>query len=166
MVAKLFQIRQTRLGLMVLACGAIATLGMGIMPSAQAGTIIINGQQRTRQSGIVVDLERSSIHTGFGDRHHVPIRIGGSQTTVRVIQGYPSSYYGRPAQVIRDTTLVRPTVINSQIINSTLIDPVIINSDHTTRYRYREPRRISIPMTSDLPNCIELGNLERACYRY
>lgn len=166
MVAQLFPLRQIRLASMVLACGAIATLGAGMMPSARAGTIIINGQQRTSQGGIVVDLERSYIHTRFGDRYRVPIRISEPRTTVRVIQRYPSSHYGRPSQVILDSTLVNPTIIDSQIINSTLIDPVIIDTERTTRYRYREPRRISIPMNSDLPNCIELDNLQRACYRY
>ncbi|MGJ3250179.1 MAG: hypothetical protein ACFE0J_03450 [Elainellaceae cyanobacterium] len=155
--------RRFRSGLALLA---FAT-GMGLFATLPAtAEVVISGQSQVAGRGIYVDLERNPhSHIRYGDR--VPtVRISEPGTTIRVIRRSPYSRYNRPSRVIIDSTLVNPVVVDSTIIDSTLVNPVIVESDRYGRYRHREPRRISIPMSSDLENCIELGNLQRACYRY
>jgi hypothetical protein len=48
-------------------------------------------------------------------------------------------------QVIRNSTLINPTVINSRITDSVLIDPVIVNSPGYPRRVFRQPPAIYNP---------------------
>ncbi|MGJ3247326.1 MAG: hypothetical protein ACFE0I_14795 [Elainellaceae cyanobacterium] len=162
MVPTIIPTRRFCSGLVLLA---FAT-GMGLFAAspAKAGGVI-SGQSQISGRGIYVDLERNP-HHHIRYEHRPTVRISEPGTTIRVIRRSPYSRYERPSRVIIDSTLVNPVVVDSTIIDSTLVNPVIVESDRYGRYRYREPRRISIPMSSDLENCIELGNLQRACYRY
>jgi hypothetical protein len=45
-------------------------------------------------------------------------------------------------QVIRNSTLINPTVINSRITDSVLVDPVIVNSPGYPRRVFRQPPAI------------------------
>jgi hypothetical protein len=177
MLAQLFHRRPLLSNFALLSVMAIATFLSGTAEPAYANRTVVSGQLSVSSGNFSINLGTPrSVHPYYYDRYGRPIHRHQPRTTVRVIQRTPSVFYDtsrtRPSQVIVDSTLVNPVIVDSQIIDSTLINPTIVNSDrYSDRYYYDSQgrrlgtRRISIPMQSDLQNCVELGNLQRACYR-
>lgn len=61
-------------------------------------------------------------------------------------ESFPSERAIRSQRTIRNSTLVNPTIVNSEIDDSVLINPVIINSrSHRRSFERRYYRQYSVP---------------------